>query len=401
VELNPTALNQYGIGLDDVRSMLSSTNVNRPKGQLADVVRTWEIKTNDQLFKAEEYRPLIAAYRSGAPVRLMDLGTVEDSVEDVRTEGLVNGKQAVMVIIFRQPGANIIETVDRVRSLLPQLGASIRQDIDLSIALDRTPSIRGSLKDVEITLVISGILVILVVFAFLRNLRATLIPSVAVPVSLIGTFAVMYLCGFSLDNLSLMALTIATGFVVDDAIVVLENVTRYMEKGETPQRAALLGAQEITFTVLSMSVSLIAVFIPILLMGGMVGRLFREFAVTLSAALADSLLVSLTTTPMMCARLLKPEQGRTHGSLYRASEWVFDHMHSTYDRSLHWALAHPLLMVSLTLLTVGINIGLFIYIPKGFFPEQDTGRISGAIQAAQDISFQAMREKLSKVVDVI
>jgi multidrug efflux pump len=401
VELNPAALNKYGIGLDRVRGVLAGTNVNRPKGQLANGVRTWEIKTNDQLYHAREYRPVIVAFRSGAAVQLSDLGEVRDSVEDLRTAGLVDGKPAVMVVMFRQPGANIIGTVDRVRSTLPQLKASIPGTIDLSVVLDRTPPIRGSLKDVELTLVISGMLVILVVFAFLRNVRAALIPSIAVPVSLISTFGAMYLLDYSLDNLSLMALTIATGFVVDDAIVVLENITRYMEKGESPQQAAFLGAREIAFTVLSMSVSLIAVFTPILLMGGMVGRLFREFAVTLSAAVAISLVVSLTTTPMMCAALLRVDNGRRHGPLYRASERVFAWMQNTYRSSLGWALRHPRFMLTLTLLTVGINIGLFIIVPKGFFPEQDTGRIGGSIQAGQDISFQAMKGKLAQVVKVI
>jgi multidrug efflux pump len=401
VELDPRVLNKYGIGLDQVRDVLASTNVNLPKGQLEDRLRTWELKADDQLYHAADYRPVIVTFRSGAAVRLSDLGEVRDSVEDLRAAGLVDGKPAVMVVMFRQPGANIIDTVDRVRGLLPQLKASIPSAVELSVVVDRSPPIRGSLRDVELTLVISGILVILVVFAFLRNVRAALIPSIAVPVSLISTFGAMYLFGYSLDNLSLMALTIATGFVVDDAIVVLENITRYIEKGESPRQAALLGAREITFTVLSMSVSLIAVFTPILLMGGMVGRLFREFAVTLSAAVAISLFVSLTTTPMMCAALLRPGKGRLHGSLYRASEWVFTWMQSTYRSTLGWGLRHSRFTLMLAVLTLGINIGLFIIVPKGFFPEQDTGRISGIIQAAQDISFQAMREKLSEVVNII
>jgi len=401
VELNPAALNKYGISLDRVRGVLGSTNLNRPKGQLADGVRTWEIKTNDQLYHAEEYRPVIVTFRSGAAVQLSDLGEVRDSVEDLHTAGLVDGKPAVMVVMFRQPGANIIETVDRVRSMLPQLKAAIPSAVDVSVVVDRSPPIRGSLKDVELTLVISGMLVILVVFAFLRNVRAALIPSIAVPVSLVSTFGAMYLLGYSLDNLSLMALTIATGFVVDDAIVVLENITRHMEKGESPRQAALSGAREIAFTVLSMSLSLVAVFTPILLMGGMVGRLFREFAMTLSAAITISLLVSLTTTPMMCAALLSPDKGRLHGSLYRASERVFTWMQSTYRSTLGWGLRHPRFTLTLAVLTLGINVGLFIVVPKGFFPEQDTGRISGVIQAAQDISFQAMQTKLSAVVDII
>ena len=322
VDLNPTALNKYGIGLGDVRRMLSSTNVNRPKGQLTDGTRTWEIKSNDQLHTAEDYLPLVVAFREGRAVQLSDVATVENSVEDLRATGTANGKPAVLVIIYRQPGANIIETVDRVRALLPQLEASIPGSMTLSVVMDRTPVIRASLHDVERTLAISVALVILVVFMFLRSARATLIPIVAVPVSLISTFGVMYLCGYSLDNLSLMALTIATGFVVDDAIVVLENISRYREQGIPPLQAALRGAKEITFTVLSMSLSLVAVFLPILLMGGMVGRLFREFAVTLSVAIIVSLLVSLTTTPMMCALLLKPEQHTSHGWWYRMNEQV-------------------------------------------------------------------------------
>ncbi|MCK9378020.1 MAG: multidrug efflux RND transporter permease subunit [Syntrophobacterales bacterium] len=402
VELNPNTVHKYGIGLEDMRGLLASTNVNRPKGQLADAAHSREIRTNDQLFKAEQYRDLIVAFRNGAPIRLADLGEVQDSVEDVRTEGLLNGKTAVMVVIFRAPGANIIDTVDRIRGLLPQLKASIPQNINLSVTVDRSPPIRKSLQDVERTLVLSGTLVILVVFAFLRNVRATLIPAVAVPVSLISTFGVMYLCGYSLDNLSLMALTIATGFVVDDAIVVIENITRYIEKGMPPLQAAFRGAREITFTVLSMSASLVAVFIPLLLMGGMVGRLFREFSVTLSAAILVSLVVSLTTTPMMCAALLRPEkEGQAHGILFKASEKGFELLRHTYDISLRWALRHPRFMLSLVLLTLAVNIGLFMYIPKGFFPEQDIGRVTGTIQASQDISFQAMRRKLLEVVNVI
>jgi multidrug efflux pump len=401
VELNPMTVHKYGIGLEDVRRLLGSTNVNRPKGQLADGTHSWEIRTNDQLFKAAGYRDLVVAFRNGAPVQLKDLGEVVDSVEDVRAEGLLNGKTAVMVVMFRSPGANIIETVDRIRALIPQLSASIPRDINISVTVDRSPPIRRSLADVKLTLIISGTLVILVVFAFLRSLRATAIPAVAVPVSLIGTFGIMYLLGYSMDNLSLMALTIATGFVVDDAIVVLENITRYIEKGEAPFKAALLGAREITFTVLSMSLSLVAVFIPLLLMGGMVGRLFREFSVTLSAAILISLLISLTTTPMMCAALLRPEKGRRHGRLYRASEWVFELLRHTYEPSLRWALRHSRLMLALTLLTLATNIVLFIYIPKGFFPEQDIGRLTGLIRASQDISFQAMREKLKEVVEFI
>ena len=401
VDLNPTALNKYGIGLGEVRRMLSSTNVNRPKGQLADGTRTWEIRTNDQLHTAEDYLPLVVAYRGGRAVQLSDVATVENSVEDLRTTGLANGKPAVLVIISRQPGANIIETVDRVRALLPQLEASIPGSMTLSVVMDRTPVIRASLYDIERTLAISVALVILVVFIFLRSARATLIPIVAVPVSLISTFGVMYLCGYSLDNLSLMALTIATGFVVDDAIVVLENISRYREQGVPPFQAALRGAKEITFTVLSMSLSLVAVFIPILLMGGMVGRLFREFAVTLSVAIIVSLVVSLTTTPMMCARLLKQKQGQSHGWWYVVGERFVEGMRGGYATSLAWVLRHPRSMLALTLATMAFSVYLYVIVPKGFFPQQDTGRLSGNIQASQDISFQAMRQKLTEVVEII
>jgi multidrug efflux pump len=401
VDLNPTALNKYGIGLGDVRRMLSSTNVNRPKGQLTDGTRTWEIRTNDQLHNAEDYLPLIVSYREGRAVRLSDVATVEHSVEDLRTAGLANGTPAVLIIINRQPGANIIETADRVRAILPQLEASIPGSMTLSVMVDRTPVIRASLHDVERTLAISVLLVILVVFLFLRDVRATLIPCVAVPVSLISTFGVMYLLGYSLDNLSLMALTIATGFVVDDAIVVLENISRYREQGMAPMQAALRGAREITFTVLSMTFSLVAVFVPILFMGGMMGRLFREFAVTLSVAILVSLVVSLTTTPMMCARVLTSDQGRSHGWCYRLSARFFEGMRSGYARSLSWVLRHPRGMLALTLATMALSVYLYTVVPKGFFPQQDTGRMFGNIQAAQDISFQAMRQKLMEVADII
>ncbi len=400
-ELNPLALNKYGISLAQVRGVLAGTNVNRPKGLLANETTSWEIHANDQLKKAADYRDLVISYRTGASVRLADVATVEESVEDLRVSGVVNGKPAVMVIISRQPGANIIDTVDSIRTLLPQLEASLPGGVNLAVVLDRSPPIRGSLHDVEISLLLSGVLVVLVVFWFLRNVRATLIPAVAVGASIIGTFAVMYLFGYSLDNLSLMALTIATGFVVDDAIVVLENITRYREMGQSPLQAALSGSKEIAFTVLSMSVSLVAVFIPILLMGGMVGRLFREFAVTLSAAIMVSLVISLTVTPMMCATILRDDAAKPHGTLYRASERMFIWMHTHYETSLTWALRHTRIMLGLTLATVVASISLFVIIPKGFFPEQDTGRISGTIQAAQDISFQAMRDKLNQIVAII
>jgi multidrug efflux pump len=338
VDLNPLALNRYGISLESVRGAISATNVNRPKGNLVSGDRSWEVRSNDQLRTAAEYLPLVVSYRNGAAVRLKDIAKVQDSVEDIRTTGIVNSKPAVMVILFRQPGANIIETVDQVRALLPQLKAALPGAVDLSVVLDRTPPIRGSLHHVEVSLMLSGVLVILVVFWFLRSVRATVIPALAVAVSIIGTFAVMYLCGYSLDNLSLMALTIATGFVVDDAIVVLENITRYREAGLSPLEAAFKGSREISFTVVSMSISLIAVFIPILLMEGMVGRLFREFAVTLSAAILVSLVVSLTLTPMLSAHFLKPEKPRQHGWLFRLSEGSFNWLHGHYETSLRWAL---------------------------------------------------------------
>jgi multidrug efflux pump len=401
VEVNPLALSRYGIGLEDVRAALGATNANRPKGQLADHARASELQANDQLFKAEQYAPVIVAYQAGRAVRLADVAAVVDSVEDVRNAGLANKKPAVVVVIFRQPGANIIDTVDRVRGLLPQLRASIPATIDLDVALDRSSTIRASLHDVERTLVLSVVLVTLVVFVFLRNVRATLIPSVAVPVSLVGTFAVMYLFGFSLNNLSLMALTIATGFVIDDAIVVLENVTRYREAGHPPLQAALRGAQEIGFTVLSISVSLVAVFIPILLMGGVVGRLFREFAVTLSAAIGISLLVSLTTTPMMCATLLPAADRRQLGRLARLNERGFQWVLGRYQASLAFVLRHPRGVLAVAVLTIAVNAYLFVVVPKGVFPQQDTGRLTGAIQAAQDISFQAMQEKLTAVIGIV
>jgi multidrug efflux pump len=401
VELNPGIINKYGIGLDQIRAVLAAANANRPKGKLEDSTTAWEIQTTDQLQSADQYRPLIIAYRDGAPVRLSDVADVQDSVEDLRSGGLANGKRAVLIIVFRQPGANIIDTVDRVRALLPQLRASVSPAVNLDVINDRTTTIRASVQDVEFTLMISIALVILVVFVFLRNAWATIIPSVAVPLSLLGTFGAMYLLGYSLDNLSLMALTISTGFVVDDAIVVIENITRYLEKGMRPLEAALNGAKQIGFTVLSMSTSLVAVFIPILLMGGIVGRLFREFAVTLSIAIAISLIVSLTTTPMMCAKFLKSEAERVHGRFYRVSERFFNWIHRRYDTSLSWVLKHPALMLGLTILTICINVYLFTVIPKGFFPDQDTGRLNGSVQASQDISFQAMRQKLTQVVDIV
>jgi multidrug efflux pump len=399
VDVNPTQLNATGLGLEDVRTMLSQQNANLAKGQLTNNTSTSDVAVNDQLLKAADYRPLIVGYTNGAAIRLSDIANVQDSVENLRSAGLANGKPCALVIIFRQPGANIIDTVDSVRGALPQLKASIPSAIDLTVVMDQTTTIRASVRDVERTLIISIGLVIMVVFVFLRNPRATIIPAVVVPVSLIGTFGVMYLCHYSLDNLSLMALTISTGFVVDDAIVVIENVTRHLEQGMRPLQAALLGAKEIGFTVLSISISLVAVFTPLLLMGGIVGRLFREFAVTLSVAILVSLVVSLTTTPMMCSRLLK--HNGEHGRLYRASERVFQWILSLYERSLTWVLRHPAPMLLVLLLTIGVNIYLLVIVPKGFVPQQDTGRLAGGIQGAQDASFTAMRQRMARFVDII
>ena len=401
VELNPPALFKYGIGLEDVRAALASANAHSPKGALENGGRRYQIYTNDQANHAADYRPLIVAYRNGAAVHLTDVAEVDDSVENLRNQGLANGKPAVLVILYRQPGANIISTVDRVNAILPQLRASIPRAINVELTMDRTTTIRTSLHDVERALLIAIGLVILVVFLFLRNLRATLIPSVAVPVSLIGTFGAMYLLGYSLDNLSLMALTVSTGFVVDDAIVVLENITRHIEAGMTRMEAAVQGAGEVGFTVLSMSLSLIAVFAPILLMGGIVGRLFREFAMTLSVAILISLAISLTTTPMMCAYLLDARHDKPKGRLYRIGERVFDAVLSVYDRSLRRALQSPALVMLSLAATVGLAVYLFIIIPKGFFPQQDTGRMIGGIQADQSISFQLMEQKLTRFVDII
>jgi len=401
VELNPEALNKYGIGVEDVRAALAAANANRPKGALEDGDRHWQIAANDQARTAAEYVPLIVAYRNGAAVRLTDVAEVVDSVQDLRNAGMANGKPSVLVIINRQPNANIIATVDRVTALLPSLRASIPGTITLTLTMDRTTTIRASLRDVERSLLISIALVILVVFVFLRNWRAALIPSVAVPVSLVGTFGAMYLAGYSVNNFTLMALTIATGFVVDDAIVVLENTSRHIEDGMAPFKAALRGAREVGFTVVSMSLSLIAVFIPILLMGGIVGRLFREFAVTLSVAILISLVVSLTTTPMMCARLLRPASEAKHGRIGAWSERFFAAMLRGYRRSLGWGLGHGVVVMLVLLATVCLNVYLYVIIPKGFFPQQDTGRLVGGIQADQSISFQAMRQKLASFMAIV
>ena len=401
VELNPNALFKYGIGLEDVRAALAAANANTPKGSIDVGGRRYQIYTNDQASKAAEYQNLVIAYRNGAAVRLEDVAQVLDSVENVRNLALANGQPAVLVILSRQPGANIIQTVDRVISLIPSLRASIPTDIDMKVAMDRTTTIRASLVAVERTLGIAIALVILVVFLFLRNLRATAVPAVAVPISLLGTFGAMYLLGYSLDNLSLMALIIATGFVVDDAIVVLENITRHVEAGMPRFQAAIQGAREVGFTVLSMSLSLVAVFIPILMMGGIVGRLFREFSITLSVAVLVSLLVSLTTTPMMCSRLIRHVAPAGQGALFRWSERIFDGMRDFYGRSLGWALGNRGVIIVLLVATVVFNIYLWIVIPKGFFPQQDTGRLVGGIQADQAISFQSMAGKLRQFVGIV
>ncbi|QRQ86880.1 efflux RND transporter permease subunit [Cupriavidus oxalaticus] len=465
VELNPTALNNYGISLEDVRNTISATNANRPLGTLENASNNWQVYANDQMMKAEDYMPLIIRYAtpgtyssasagaliastanatasggvstkvvngvtvttlttssgtttitSGAtggasatsgpnsfavPVRLRDVANVVDSVQDIRNAGSANGKPSVLLVLNRSPGANIIETVDRVREMLPNLQKMIPAAISMDVMMDRTPTIRASLREVEHTLMISVALVIMVVFIFLRNVRATLIPSVAVPVSLIGTFTVMYLAGFSLNNLSLMALTIATGFVVDDAIVVLENISRHLEEGMKPLAAALRGAREVGFTVLSMSLSLIAVFIPLLLMGGIVGRLFQEFAITLSVAILVSLVVSLTTTPMMCARMLRPVEPEKQGRFFRATERMFQWLQDGYARSLSTALRLSPLVWLVLIATIALNVYLYVIVPKGFFPQQDTGRLIGFIRADQATSFQAMRGKLDSFIKIV
>jgi len=400
VELNPSALNKYGINIEDVRTTLGAANSNVPKGHLADSTRTWTVRDNDQLFKAVDYQPLVIAYRNSAPVRVGDVGEVVDSVEDIRTAGYASGKPSVLLIVFRQPGANIIETVDRIYAMKDELEASIPHAIKLDVVMDRTTTIRASIHDVEMTLIIAVVLVVLVVLAFLRSFHAMFIPGIAVVVSLIGTFGAMYLLGFSLDNLSLMALTISTGFVVDDAIVVVENITRHLEHGMSPFRAALKGSSEVGFTVLSMSTSLIAVFIPILLMAGVVGRLFREFAITLSVAIAISMVVSLTTTPMLCALLLKRES-KQHGKLYQASENFFEWLVRKYEVTLDKVLHHTALTFLVLIVMVGL-IGYLIYSsPKGYFPQQDTGRLQGSLQADQDTSFQAMQQRLVQMIAIV
>jgi len=401
VDINPTQLNSYGLGLQDVKNMLSQQNSNVPKGQIWDGNTTADILANDQLLKAEYYKPLIVGYHNGAAIKLSDIADVQDSIENIRTAGFYNGKPCVTMQVYRQPNANILDTTDRVHAALPSLQASIPAGIDVVVTSDRAARIRPSILEAERSLLVSIALVILVVFVFLRSARATMIPSVAVPVSLLGTFGVMYLFGYSIDNVSLMALTICTGFVVDDAIVVIENITRYIEQGMRPVEAALRGAREIGFTVLSMTLSLVAVFIPILLMAGIVGRVFREFAVTLSVAILVSLLVSLTMTPMMCAHLLKREQGRTHGRIYRINENAFDSLVRLYDRGLHWVLKHEQFTLGILLITIAVNVYLLVIVPKGFFPLGDTGKLIGGIRASQDTSFQEMQRLSYRFVNIV
>jgi hydrophobe/amphiphile efflux-1 (HAE1) family protein len=399
IDVNPTQIQHFGLSLENIRTAIAAQTTNLAKGSFSDAHRTWLIDANDQLMQAVDYRPLLVKYGNGAAVKLSDIATVTDSVQTVRSLGLANGKRAALLIIFRQPGANIIDTVDGIKAALPQLHASIDRGIDLTITLDQTVTIRASVRDVERTLIISVILVVLVVFLFLRDVRATLIPSVAVPVSIIGTCGVMYLAGFSIDNLSLMALTISTGFVVDDAIVVLENITRYREQGMNSIEAALRGAAEIGSTVLSISISLVAVFIPILMMGGIIGRLFREFAVTLSIAILVSLLVSLTTTPTMCSRLLSDSKG--HGKLYMASEKAFAFILKMYEHSLAWVLRNSALVLLIAIGTLALNVYLYVIVPKGFFPQQDTGRLNGTFLGDQSTSFQAMQGKITQLAAIV
>ncbi|WP_337265007.1 MULTISPECIES: multidrug efflux RND transporter permease subunit MdtC [unclassified Serratia (in: enterobacteria)] len=400
VELNPGALFNQGVSLDAVRQSIANANVRRPQGAVDDSQQRWQIQANDELKTAAAYQPLVIHYHNGAAVRLSDVANVVDSVQDVRNAGMTNAKPAIILTVSRSPGANIIETVDRIRAELPALRENIPTSIQLNIAQDRSPTIRASLAEVERSLMIAIGLVILVVFIFLRSGRATLIPAVAVPVSLIGSFAAMYLCGFSLNNLSLMALTIATGFVVDDAIVVLENISRHVEAGMKPINAALQGVREVGFTVLSMSISLVAVFIPLLFMGGLPGRLFHEFAVTLSVSIGLSLLISLTLTPMMCAYLLRHQPARAQRRV-RGFGKVLLALQRGYGRSLNWVLGHSRWVLALFFATIALNVWLYISIPKTFFPEQDTGRLMGFIQADQSISFQAMRGKLEDFMKIV
>jgi multidrug efflux pump len=401
IELNPLLMSDYGIGYEDVRSIIVTNNVNRPKGLIEFGEHSWQIQANDQAMRAADYKPLIVCYRNGAPVVLSEIAEITDGSEDIRNTGMASGKPAVLLTVFRQPGANIIATVDNIQAILPLLRASIPASINLEVAMDRTPTIRASLHEVEKSLIVSIILVVMVVFLFLGNLRATLIPSIAVPVSLIGTFSIMYLLGYSLNNISLMALTVATGFVVDDAIVVLEAISRRIEEGVKPFQAALDGAAEVGFTVVSITVSLVAVFIPLLLMGGIIGRLFREFAVTLSVAITVSLLISLTTTPMLCALLLKPAHEHQPNRFTVFVTNIFNGITRLYETSLRFALQHRLATMAVLLLTICLNVYLYIIVPKGFFPQQDNGRIVANIMMDQASSFHSLEEKMTIFSNVL
>ena len=401
VDLNPLALAHYQLGLAQIRQVLQAANANSPKGLIEDASNRWVLSATDQLLTADKYLPLVVAYANGAPVRLRDVANVTEGVENIRNGAFIDGEPGVIMIVSRQPQANIIETVDRIKALLPELRAIIPPSANFRITSDRTRTIRASVQNIQFTLLLTVALVVMVIFLFLRNLWATLIPSISVPLSLVGTFGVMYLLGYSIDNLSLMALAIVTGFVVDDAIVVIENITRYLEAGDSPMRAALKGSSEIGPTVLSMSISLISVFIPILLMGGIVGRLFREFAVTLSVAIAVSLCVSLTATPTMCARFLKSSKNMKHGRMFLLGERIFSRLVGAYSTGLRWVLGHQPIVLGVTIAAVCLNVYLYIIVPKGFFPQQDTGRLNGAIIGAQDISFPAMMDKVSQYEEII
>ena len=401
VDVNPTLLNHYGLGLEDVRTALAAANSNRPKGDFTGATQSWSIRTDDQLLDAEQYRPLVIAYRDGAPVRLQDVAAVSDSVEDVRNAGYANLTPSILMWLYRQPAANIIETVDRIQAELPQLQADIPAAIHLNVLQDRTGPIRASIQATQNTMGIAMVLVILVVFAFLRNWRATLVPAISVPVSLVASFGALYLFGYTVDNLSLMALTIATGFLVDDAIVMIENITRHIEMGESPMRAALLGAKEIGPTVISISLSLNAVFIPILLMGGIVGRLFREFAITLSMAIIFSLAITLATTPMMCSRLLRSQSELRHGYLYNLIEGFLTGMRNFYEWSLGWVLRRKPLMLTVMIVTMAVSVYLYTVVPKGFFPQQDTGRLNFTVLCDQNTSFGALDDRVRQVVSIL
>ena len=401
VDVNPNALAHYGIGLEEVRVALRTANANTPKGNLEDRGNRWVLFATDQILRAEQYASLIVVYRNGAPVRLRDVAKVTEGIEDIRNSGYANGTPSVNISITRQAGANIIKTVDNIKAILPELRATLPPAASIEIISDRTITIRASVRDIEFTLLLTVALVVMVIFLFLRNAWATVIPSISVPLSIVGTFGAMYLFHYSIDNLSLMALAICTGFVVDDAIVVIENITRYLEGGDTPLEAAMKGSREIGSTVVSMSTSLMAVFIPILLMGGVVGRLFREFAVTLSVAIAVSLCVSLTTTPMMCARFLKSQHGKVHGRFYMACERGFQGGLNTYAAGLRWVLKYQPLMLLVTVATICLSTYMYFVVPKGFFPQQDTGRMNGSIVGAQDLSFPSMQQKLKQYTDIV